>query len=71
MTTLRLLKKTGFTRWPGHLHPLLSDWPMYRDRIRGLLLGTRSRYGLLFTLLVYALLTAIGFVYLYPLLFML
>ncbi|MCX8067662.1 MAG: carbohydrate ABC transporter permease [Anaerolineae bacterium] len=44
---------------------------MYRDRIRGLLLGTRSRYGLLFTLLVYALLTAIGFVYLYPLLFML
>lgn len=43
----------------------------HRDRIRGFLLGTRASYGLLFTALVYALLLAIGFVYLYPLLFML
>lgn len=43
----------------------------HRDHIRGLLLGTRARYGLVFTLLVYSLLIAIGFVYLYPLLFML
>jgi multiple sugar transport system permease protein len=42
-----------------------------RDQIRGLLLGTRDRYGLIFSVLVYALLIAIGFVYLYPLLFML
>lgn len=41
------------------------------DRARGLLLGTRARYGLLFSILVYVLLTAIGFVYLFPLLFML
>lgn len=42
-----------------------------RDRIRGILLGTRASYGLVFTVLVYVLLLAIGFVYLYPLLFML
>ncbi len=42
-----------------------------RDRIRGVLLGTRASYGLVFTILVYVLLIAIGFVYLYPLLFML
>jgi multiple sugar transport system permease protein len=43
----------------------------HRDRVRGFLLGTRSHYGLIFTVVVYALLVAIGFVYLYPLLFML
>lgn len=42
-----------------------------RDHIRGVLLGTRASYGLVFTVLVYVLLIAIGFVYLYPLLFML
>lgn len=44
---------------------------LHRDRIRGFLLGTRASYGLVFTVLVYVLLIAIGFVYLYPLLFML
>lgn len=41
-----------------------------RDRIKGILLGNRTNYGLLFNLLLYLLLIAIGFVYLYPLLFM-
>lgn len=35
-----------------------------------LLFGSRTSYGLVFTLILYALLVAIGFVYLYPLLFM-
>lgn len=42
-----------------------------REQIRGLLLGTRTSYGLIFTTLLYLLLIAIGFVYLYPVLFML
>lgn len=41
-----------------------------RDYLRALLLGNRTSYGLLFTVLLYLLLIAIGFVYLYPLLFM-
>jgi multiple sugar transport system permease protein len=41
-----------------------------RFNLKGLLLGTRSRQGLLLQLLVYILLSAIGFIYLYPLLFM-
>lgn len=40
------------------------------DRMRSLLFGGRTRYGLIFTTVLYALLIAIGFVYLYPLLFM-
>lgn len=43
---------------------LNADW------LKGFLFGSRSRYGLLFTAALYALLIAIGFVYLYPLLFM-
>lgn len=40
------------------------------DRIRQILLGSRDRHGVLPLVLLYAVLTAIGFVYLYPLLFM-
>jgi len=40
------------------------------DRIRSFLFGSRTRYGMVFTIVLYALLVAIGFVYLYPLLFM-
>jgi multiple sugar transport system permease protein len=40
------------------------------DRVRSLLFGSRTHYGLIFTTVLYALLIAIGFVYLYPLLFM-
>jgi multiple sugar transport system permease protein len=39
--------------------------------LKGFLFGDRAGYGLIFTLALYALLVAIGFVYLYPLLFML
>ncbi len=53
-----------------HLQSFVSVLYRHRDRFRSLLFGTRSHYGLLFTLLVYILLIAIGFVYLYPLLFM-
>ncbi len=41
------------------------------DAAKGFLFGSRSSYGLIFSLLLYLLLIAIGFVYLYPLLFML
>lgn len=40
------------------------------DRIKSFLFGNRTSYGLLFTVALYVLLIAIGFVYLYPLLFM-
>lgn len=46
---------------------------MYRlnkDYIRGFLFGNRTGYGLVFNIILYVLLIAIGFVYLYPLLFM-
>ena len=38
--------------------------------LKSFLLGNRTSYGLIFTVLLYVLLIAIGFVYLYPLLFM-
>jgi multiple sugar transport system permease protein len=44
-------------------HPLI-------ERVGGLLFGRRARRGLVFNLALYALLVAIGFVYLQPLLFM-
>jgi multiple sugar transport system permease protein len=40
------------------------------EQVKAFFLGSRTSYGLIFTLLLYALLIAIGFVYLYPLLFM-
>lgn len=40
------------------------------NRVRSLLFGSRARHGLLFNIVLYALLIAIGFVYLHPLLFM-
>lgn len=40
------------------------------ERVRGFLLGSRAHRGVVFTLALYALLIAIGFVYLQPLLFM-
>jgi multiple sugar transport system permease protein len=41
-----------------------------RDKLKSVLFGSRAGYGLVFTVVLYALLIAIGFVYLYPLLFM-
>ena len=41
-----------------------------RDKLKVFILGSRTSYGLIFNILLYALLIAIGFVYLYPLLFM-
>lgn len=40
------------------------------DNWKSFLLGNRTSYGLIFNVLLYTLLIAIGFVYLYPLLFM-
>lgn len=40
------------------------------DHLKSFLLGSRTSYGLVFNIVLYALLIAIGFVYLYPLLFM-
>jgi multiple sugar transport system permease protein len=42
----------------------------FLSRLRFWLFGSRTRYGVLFSTVLYALLIAIGFVYLYPLLFM-
>ena len=41
-----------------------------RDHVKNFFLGSRTSYGLVFTTILYLLLIAIGFVYLYPLLFM-
>lgn len=41
-----------------------------RDNLKNFFFGNRTSYGLVFTVLLYMLLIAIGFVYLYPLLFM-
>lgn len=40
------------------------------DTLKSFFLGNRNSYGLVFTTLLYLLLIAIGFIYLYPLLFM-
>ncbi len=40
------------------------------DTLKSFFFGRRNHYGLIFTVLLYLLLIAIGFVYLYPLLFM-
>lgn len=40
------------------------------DHYKSIFLGSRTSYGLIFNILLYVLLIAIGFVYLYPLLFM-
>ena len=42
----------------------------YTDHLKSFLFGNRTDYGLVFKILLYLLLIAIGFVYLYPLLFM-
>jgi multiple sugar transport system permease protein len=41
-----------------------------KESILSFFFGSRTSYGLIFNILLYSLLTAIGFVYLYPLLFM-
>lgn len=41
-----------------------------KEGLKSFLLGNRTSYGLVFTIILYMLLIAIGFVYLYPLLFM-
>ncbi|MBM3151001.1 MAG: carbohydrate ABC transporter permease [Chloroflexi bacterium] len=70
--SLQSLNKSGLPTSLARLLRLVAAWvKQHRDRIRGLVLGTRDTYGLVFTALVYVLLIAIGFVYLYPLLFML
>ncbi len=55
----------------GHLALAAQKLAQQKDAIRGFFLGTRTTYGLVFTIILYLLLLAIGFVYLYPLLFML
>lgn len=72
MMNLHSARKTSLLAWgETRLRETLSHAERSWDRIRSLLLGTRSSYGLVFTVLAYALLATIGFVYLYPLLFML
>lgn len=41
-----------------------------QEKLRSFFLGSRTHYGIIFNILLYTLLIAIGFVYLYPLLFM-
>jgi multiple sugar transport system permease protein len=42
----------------------------FREDLKRFFFGDRSKYGLVFTIVLYLLMIAIGFVYLYPLLFM-
>jgi multiple sugar transport system permease protein len=46
----------------------MNKWNV--DHIKSIFLGSRARHGLIFLTILYLLLIAIGFVYLYPLLFM-
>ncbi len=43
---------------------------LIQDKLKVFFLGDRTHYGVIFTIILYMLLIAIGFVYLYPLLFM-
>jgi multiple sugar transport system permease protein len=56
-------------KW-NELKPRQAKVRFYQDKWKSLLLGNRTSYGLLFNIVLYLLLIAIGFVYLYPLLFM-
>jgi len=47
---------------------ILQRWDY--DRVRSFLFGSRTHYGLVFSLILYTVLVVIAFVYLYPLLFM-
>ncbi len=67
----RLKKGKRLASLAGYLGRGISWLRQHQDGIKALFFGTRSSYGLVFTVLLYALLVAIGFVYLYPLLFML
>lgn len=63
----------SLTRWrrnnAGILEPIGMN-RVRRERLRTFFFGNRTSYGLVFNVLLYLLLIAIGFVYLYPLLFM-
>ncbi len=50
------------------LHRVLVAWNW--DRLRMLIFGSRTHYGLVFTIVLYTVLIVIAFVYLYPLLYM-
>jgi multiple sugar transport system permease protein len=69
--TISFLKLPALLTLKTRLEEAAAFLYRHRDWVRGCLLGTRSHYGLIFTVVVYALLIAISFVYLYPLLFML
>lgn len=60
---------TSVQTFPRYLQHHLQRHPLVQ-RLRGFLFGSRAHRGLTFTLVLYALLVAIGFVYLQPLLFM-
>ena len=50
--------------------PAAASRRLNRDRIRKFLLGTRDRNGMIKLIAVYGLLICIGFIYLYPILYM-
>src|SRR5512136_2444931 len=57
--------RTGSTeRWVEIMYPRILE------KVKVILLGSRTKNGILVLLVLYALLIAIGFVYLYPLLYM-
>lgn len=56
---------------PQRLSRLPANRRATADKLKSLLLGSRTHRGLLFNVILYLLLIAIGFVYIYPLLFML
>lgn len=56
-------------KW-NELKPRQDRVRLYQDKWKSVLLGNRTSYGVLFNIMLYLLLIAVGFVYLYPLLFM-
>ncbi|HWQ05207.1 MAG TPA: carbohydrate ABC transporter permease [Longilinea sp.] len=55
-------------RWSSSVLSYLKK--LDKESVKSFFFGNRTSYGLIFTTLLYVLLIAIGFVYLYPLLFM-
>lgn len=66
-----LLEHPRLLRLQQTVQRALPGWLERGTKIRAFLFGAHTRQGILFSALIYAILTAIGFVYLYPLLFML
>lgn len=65
MATVTIKKQSGLPR-----HNTLSLRDLNKDKVRKFMLGSKDREGFLKMFVIYALLICIGFIYLYPILYM-